>query len=292
DRDLDGGVGLHGLPQGLDDLLRQQDRQQPALERVAAEDVGEAGGQHGLEAVVLQCPHRVLTGRTRTEVRPGHQDGRPFVLGTVEHEVGVGLAPLGEQAVLATGTTDPLEVDGGDDLVGVDVALAQRHGPTGVDVELLHGSCLLTVTGCYWATRSAGGVSVPRTAVAAATSGETRWVRPTRPGRPSKLRLEVEALRSPGSSWSGFIPRHIEQPASRHSAPASSKIFPRPSSLACSLTRMEPGTTSMRTPSATLWPLMISAAARRSSIRPLVHEPRKTVSTSTSRMGVPASRSM
>src|SRR5699024_9444919 len=66
----------------------------------------------------------------------------------VEHEVGVGLAPLGEQAVLETGTTDPFEVDGGDDLVGVDVALAQRHGPTGVDVELLHGSCLLTVAGC------------------------------------------------------------------------------------------------------------------------------------------------
>ena len=36
----------------------------------------------------------------------------------------------------------------------------------------------------------------------------------------------------------------------------------------------------------------MSAAARRSSIRPLVHEPRKTVSTGISRMGVPAARPM
>ena len=62
-------------------------------------------------------------------------------------------------------------------------------------------------------SRSAGLDRVPRTAVAAATSGETRWVRPPLPWRPSKLRLDVDALRSPGASWSGFMPRHIEQPA-------------------------------------------------------------------------------
>src|SRR5699024_6842609 len=69
------------------------------------------------------------------------------------------------------------------------------------------------------APRSDGEDSVPRTAVAAATTGETRWVRPPLPCRPSKLRLEVEAARSPGASWSGFIPRHMEHPAWRHSAP-------------------------------------------------------------------------
>ena len=70
--------------------------------------------------------------------------------------------------------------------------------------------------------------------MAAATAGETRWVRPPLPWRPSKLRLEVEALRSPGASWSGFMPRHIEQPASRHSAPAAMKTLSRPSASACS----------------------------------------------------------
>src|SRR5690606_1586573 len=53
-----------------------------------------------------------------------------------------------------------------------------------------------------------------------------------------------------------------------------------------------PGTTSMRTPSATLRPLTMSAAARRSSMRPLVQEPTKTVSTVMERSGCPASNPM
>ena len=61
--------------------------------------------------------------------------------------------------------------------------------------------------------------------------GDTRCVRPPRPWRPSKLRLEVDAQRSPGARMSGFMPRHIEQPALRHSKPASLKISSRPSRL-------------------------------------------------------------
>src|SRR5579884_1653764 len=61
----------------------------------------------------------------------------------------------------------------------------------------------------------------PAIAAAAAIAGLTRCVRPPRPWRPSKLRLLVEAQRSPGCRMSGFIPRHMEQPGSRHSKPAS-----------------------------------------------------------------------
>src|SRR3546814_4178282 len=61
------------------------------------------------------------------------------------------------------------------------------------------------------------------------SSGDTRCVRPPLPWRPSKLRFDVEAHRSPGASWSGFMPRHIEHPAKRHSAPNSSKILSSPS---------------------------------------------------------------
>src|SRR6202044_341017 len=55
----------------------------------------------------------------------------------------------------------------------------------------------------------------PAPAVAAATAGDTRWVRPPGPCRPSKLRLLVDADRSPGARMSPFMPRHIEQPAQR-----------------------------------------------------------------------------
>ena len=59
----------------------------------------------------------------------------------------------------------------------------------------------------------------PAIAAAAAIGGLTRWVRPPLPWRPSKLRLLVEAQRSPGWRTSAFMARHIEQPGSRHSKP-------------------------------------------------------------------------
>src|SRR6202012_141019 len=73
----------------------------------------------------------------------------------------------------------------------------------------------------------------PQPAAAAAIAGLIKCVRPPRPWRPSKLRLEVEAQRSPGASLSAFMARDIEQPGSRHSNPASTKILSRPSSSAC-----------------------------------------------------------
>ena len=116
---------------------------------------------------------------------------------------------------------------------------------------------------------------MPATAAAAAMIGETRCERPLKPWRPSKLRFDVVAQRSPGLSLSGFMARHMEQPGSRHSNPAARKILSSPSASACSLTSPEPGTTMALTWEATLCPSTMAAAARRSSMRPLVHEPMK-----------------
>ena len=91
---------------------------------------------------------------------------------------------------------------------------------------------------------------------------------------------------------SGFIPRHIEHPASRQSKPAARKTSSRPSRSAWALTCSEPGTTIAWTPSATLRPSTTSAAARRSPIREFVHEPMKTRSRRMSWIGVPGRRSM
>jgi hypothetical protein len=65
--------------------------------------------------------------------------------------------------------------------------------------------------------------------------------------RSTKLRLEVETLRSPGAIVSPFTARHIEQPGSRHSKPASRKTRSRPSASAMRLMFSEPGTTQART---------------------------------------------
>src|SRR4029077_18667361 len=141
------------------------------------------------------------------------------------------------------------------DLVGVDVAAVDRQRRTVDDADGLHQ------------LRSSGVEKWPAMAVAAATAGLTRCVRPPLPWRPSKLRLLVLALRSPGFSVSGFIPRHMEHPAPRHSNPARSNTTSRPSASACCFTANEPGTTRARRPSDTERPATTPAATRRSSIR-------------------------
>ena len=61
-------------------------------------------------------------------------------------------------------------------------------------------------------------------ALEAAVSGLASKVRAPTPWRPSKLRLLVLTAYSPFGTVSPFMPRHIEQPDSRHSAPAAAKI--------------------------------------------------------------------
>ena len=77
---------------------------------------------------------------------------------------------------------------------------------------------------------------------------------------------------------SGFIPKHIEQPASLQSKPASIKILSNPSSSACFLTSVDPGTIIAPIVSETFFPLTTSAASLKSSILPLVQLPIKTLS--------------
>ncbi|MPN40184.1 hypothetical protein SDC9_187720 [bioreactor metagenome] len=77
------------------------------------------------------------------EIGAGHQHGRLLVSRLVEQELGV-LAPGCEQPVFEAGAGDALQVDSRNDLIGVDIAAAQRDGDTGVRTELVHGVRLLT----------------------------------------------------------------------------------------------------------------------------------------------------
>mmetsp|Transcript_1696 Transcript_1696/g.4479 ORF Transcript_1696/g.4479 Transcript_1696/m.4479 type:complete len:431 (+) Transcript_1696:272-1564(+) len=144
-----------------------------------------------------------------------------------------------------------------------------------------------------WAPNVRMSVRRPVIAAAAAIAGETRCVRPPRPCRPSKLRFEVEAHRSPATSLSSFMAKHMEQPGSRHSKPAALKMTSRPSSSAIFFTIPEPGTISAAAmEAATFCPFTIAATARKSSIRPLVHEPMKILSSMTVSSFWPGARPM
>src|SRR5262249_49937861 len=147
-------------------------------------------------------------------------------------------------------------------------APAERH-------SALPADALLVGAGIEDQFHSRTSTKCPAIAAAAAIAGGTKWVRPFEPGRRPKLRFEVGAQPSPGASVSGFIARHIEQPGSRHSNPALTKILSRPSDSACALTRPEPGTIMALTVALTFLPPTTLATSRRSSMRALVQEPIK-----------------
>ncbi len=188
-----------------DDLGRQLDGEQAVLQRVAAEDVAKPGRQDHPKAVVLQCPHGPLARRAGPEVFSGDQDGGVAVGRLVEHEIRIA-APIGEYCVAKPILRHSGTEAGRKDLVGVDIGDPQGCADSGVCGELLHR---------HRSFKSAGAVSRPVTALAAATAGDTRWVRAPRPCRPSKLRLLVDAARWPGRSRSSLSATHIEQPEYR-----------------------------------------------------------------------------
>lgn len=72
----------------IDLLLGQHDGQQAVLVAVVEEDVGEAGGDHGAKAKLVQRPGRVLARGAAAEVLAREQDGRTLIALLVEYESG------------------------------------------------------------------------------------------------------------------------------------------------------------------------------------------------------------
>jgi len=75
----------------------------------------------------------------------------------------------------------------------------------------------------------------------AAVSGLASNVRAPMPWRPSKLRLLVLTEYWPLETRSPFMPRHIEHPDSRHSAPGVDEHSVQPLGLGVSLNLLRPG---------------------------------------------------
>ena len=120
----------------------------------------------------------------------------------------------------------------------------------------------------------------PAIAAAAAIAGLTRCVRPPAPCRPSKLRFEVDAQRSPGvqacrRSCRGTSSSRARATRSRRRGRPCRGLPSRPApSPGPSPAPPSPGGCSARLRR----PFTTAAAARRSSMRELVHEPMKILS--------------
>src|SRR4030095_16698582 len=224
--------------------------------RVVAEDVGDLGADDGAEAVVQQRPRRMLARGAAAKIAAGHQNGAACSLWSIEREVGLRravrvVAPVCESLSAQAFFRGRSQKARGDDLVRVDIRVRQDSRARGKAADRLHG---------YDLRNSRGSEMRPATAAAAAVRGLASNVRAPLPWRPSKLRLLVLTAYWPLATTSPFMPMHIEQPDSRHSAPASVNTWASPRASASRLICCEPGTTSMRTPLATLRPRLPRAA--------------------------------
>ena len=96
----------------------------------------------------------MFAGGAGAEVGAGDEDGAAGVGVLVEDEVGFVGAPVVEESVVESGSGDAFEVDGGDDLVGVDVGAHERNADAGVGGEFFHdGSLAWFSWWCGWAGR-------------------------------------------------------------------------------------------------------------------------------------------
>src|SRR5262245_30322632 len=225
--------------------------------------------------MVVECINRCLARRAAAEIAAADDDPRVTPGRLVERKVGP-LTPLRieaqivQQHLAEAGRARPLDEARGNELVGVEVGDVERTGRCGQTDELLHERphTLRPLSSGRTSARR------PLTAAAATIAGDIRCVRAPGPCRPRKLRLVVDAQRSPDCTTSPLMPTHIEQPESAHSSPASRKMRSRPSPSACCFTLEEPGDT--RPGTLLVRPARTAAAARKSSMRELVQEPMKT----------------
>ena len=98
------------------------------------------------------------------------------------------------------------------------------------------------------------------------------------PARPLKFLVPVDIRVSPSPITPWQAPQHTEQLGFITIAPASINISSNPSFIACLYTLRLAGTTRNLTLGATFYPFITAAPTLKSSIRPLLQEPRNASS--------------
>ena len=235
----------------------------------------------------------MLAARSAAEVARAKAALAPFSSGRLSSKSGIGDPSSRKRQsknknLPKAGALDALQKLLGDDLIGIDIGPIHRGDQAGVFGEWHHdvkdGFKLLDVRRVLSSKRQLnfctptpgyrqnarhcrggghGGGDQVRAAAFALAAFEVavagRW-RSARRGRACR----------------GSCARHMLQPASRHSKPASLKTRSRPSLSACCFTCPLPGTTIALTRLRHVVAADDGAAARKSSMRALVQEPMNT----------------
>ena len=222
---------------------------QAERDRIAEEDLRERLADDRAESPAADRLRRVLARRAAAEVGVDHQDRRP-VVARVGHRDGSPPARLPAESSSNRCSSSPSNDTDLRNRAGMMRSVSMLSPRSGSAVPR-RGRDRLN----RHAANSLTSTTSPATAAAATIAGLISSVRPVGlPCRPLKLRFDDEAQISRPSSRSWFIARHIEQPAPRHSNPASMNTRSRPSRSAAARTACEPGTTSACTCGATWRP--------------------------------------
>src|SRR5215831_5954945 len=215
------GIAPNGPLQPQDVVHRGGQARNPQRDAVAEEDFRERTADDGLDSPSLERFGGVLARGPAAEVEADDEHGGALVDLLVERVLGVLLARVLEGVLPEALERHRLQEPRGDDAVGVDV-VAEQGNPAPRDLESSWMRAHFTI--------SRTSATAPVIAAAATIAGLISSVRPWGlPWRPMKLRLLEEAETSRPRSLSSFMPRHIEQPALRHSNPAARKTSCNPS---------------------------------------------------------------
>src|SRR5262249_40264500 len=244
-------------------------------DRVPMEDLGKRLANDRPNAISHEPLRRVLARRSTPEVRIDDQHGGSGVSRVVEGVPSISFAIILEQVVFQPFKGDSSKKTRRHDAIRVDVVSAQRNRSSAYVDDLLPGAAHAGTSSSIVRTSATS----PATAAAATIAGLMSNVRPVGlPCRPLKFRFDDEAQICRSWSRSVFIPRHIEQPAPRHSKPALVKTSSSPRASASRAIALEPGTTGALTCGARGGPRTTRAASSRSERRPFVQEPMKATS--------------
>ena len=143
------------------------------------------------------------------------------------------LRPVVEDELAEAGALDPLEELLGDDLIGVHVGAVEHRRSSRSLARTASRDRLQRQLADVRRSGRRGGRGGHR--------GLTRWVRPPRPWRPSKLRFDVRRAALAGLEDVRVHAQAHRAAGSRHSKPASLKMRSSPSCSACALHGLRAG---------------------------------------------------
>ncbi len=147
DGQLVAGVLRGALEQIFDLFFSQTNRKHAVFETVVVKNVSEARRDDDPEAIVVECPRRMLAARPAAKIPASEQNARALVFRLIKFELRIISSvieepPIKEQVLAEPGAFDTLQELLGDDLIGVNIGPVHWSDKTGEGGKGFHWGLL------------------------------------------------------------------------------------------------------------------------------------------------------